>query len=108
MEMDVRTRREVACQILGYLRKHPAAKDTLEGIAGWWLERQRVERTVDEVAESLRLLVGRGLIMGRREGAGRLWYQVNPAKWIEIEGFLGGMDDTVPLACVTPARTQKP
>jgi len=29
-------------EILEYLRKHPEASDTLEGIAEWWLLNQRI------------------------------------------------------------------
>lgn len=90
---DLRNRREIACEILQYLSNHPTAKDTIEGIAGWWLERQRIECTVDEVAESLRLLVNSGLILERQGGAARHYYQVNLAKRAEIARFLE-KDDT--------------
>ena len=47
-------------QILDYLQKHPEAGDTLEGIASWWLEQQRIEQLVEEVAEALELLEKKG------------------------------------------------
>ncbi len=71
---------EVVREILQYLVNHPAAKDTLAGIARWWLDRQHVERSVEEVAHSVRLLVSRGLILERRRKTGSPYYQVNPAK----------------------------
>ncbi len=75
---------EVVREILRYLVKHPAAKDTLEGIARWWLDRRHVERSVEEVAHSVRLLVSRGLILERCRKTGRPYYQVNPAKRTEL------------------------
>ena len=30
--------------ILAYLHEHPSAMDTLEGIAEWWVVRQRIRR----------------------------------------------------------------
>ncbi|MGE5848525.1 MAG: hypothetical protein ACM362_00175 [Candidatus Methylomirabilota bacterium] len=75
---------EVVREILRYLSKHPAAKDTLEGIARWWLDRQQVERSVEEVVQSVCLLVSRGLILERRTKTGRPYYQVNLAKWAEL------------------------
>ncbi len=75
---------EVVREILQYLVNHPAAKDTLAGIARWWLDRQHVERSVEEVAHSVRLLVSRGLILERCRKTGRPYYQVNPEKWTEL------------------------
>lgn len=77
---NAQTSEEVVREILRYLVKHPAAKDTLEGIARWWLDRQQVERSVEEVVHSVRLLVSRGLILERHRKTGRPYYQVNPAK----------------------------
>ncbi len=85
-----RVRRETAQEILRYFLSHPAAKDTLEGIAKWWLDRQRVERGVEEVAESLRLLVARGFVVEHLGRATQPFYQMNPAKRTEIEDFLNG------------------
>ncbi len=81
---NAETSEEVVREILRYLVKHPAAKDTLEGIAKWWLDRQHVERSVEEVAHSVRLLMSRGLILERRRKTGRAYYQVNPAKRNEL------------------------
>ena len=81
---------EIAREILRYFVVHPAAKDTLEGIARWWLERERIERTVEEVAESLHLLLACGFIIEKEGRAARLYYQMNPAKRKEIAEFLNG------------------
>lgn len=83
-------RPEITREILRYLMTNPGAKDTLEGIARWWLERNRVERTVDDVARSLHLLVTQGLIIRRQARAALPYYLANPVKRREITEFLGG------------------
>ena len=44
-------------RIISYLKKHPEAGDTLEGIVSWWLEQERIDRVVDDVAEVLTEIV---------------------------------------------------
>ncbi len=48
--------------ILGYLRAHPQAADTVDGIVGWWLPRQRHDEAVDRVQDALDKLVASGLL----------------------------------------------
>ena len=57
---DPSTRR-VAIAILHYLRDHPTAKDTAEGIAKWWVSEDR-----GAVENALALLVKEGVVA--REG----------------------------------------
>lgn len=49
-------------EILRYLRAHPRAADTVDGIVEWWLPRQRRDEAVDQVQRALDALVGRGLV----------------------------------------------
>jgi hypothetical protein len=57
------TEHDAICdELLGYLREHPNAMDTLEGIADWWLPRHRVRTEVERVAQALRTLEQRELI----------------------------------------------
>lgn len=79
---------EIAREILQYLINNPHAEDSLEGIARWWLQRMRIERTVDEVRESLEILLDRGLILARRGKAGPARYLINREKRREITQFL--------------------
>jgi hypothetical protein len=81
-------KKEIAREILQYLISNPHAEDSLEGIARWWLERTRIERTVDEVRESLQILLDRGLILARRGKAGPARYHMNLEKHREITQFL--------------------
>jgi Fe2+ or Zn2+ uptake regulation protein len=49
-------------EILRYLRAHPQAADTVDGIVEWWLPQQRYDETVDQVQLVLDELVARGLV----------------------------------------------
>jgi hypothetical protein len=48
--------------ILDYLRKRPEASDDLEGIARFWIARQRIEVATASVREALDALVREGVL----------------------------------------------
>lgn len=56
---------EVSEVVERYLLAHPDASDTLDGIARWWLLRQRNEDARELVQEALDLLVQRGVVQQR-------------------------------------------
>jgi hypothetical protein len=66
---------EVEQAVLDYLRMQPDAGDTLEGIASWWIARQRVQIGVQAVARALDRLTMRGLVEATRR-ADRPWYRL--------------------------------
>mgnify|MGYP001432792198 CR=1 FL=1 len=49
-------------EILRYLRAHPQAADTVDGIVEWWLPRQRHAEAVERVQQALDELVARCLV----------------------------------------------
>ncbi len=53
--------RRVAIAILHYLRDHPQAKDSLTGIAQWWVGEER-----NAVEEALKVLLREGILVKRR------------------------------------------
>lgn len=53
----------IADEILGYLRAHPQAADTLDGIAQFWLIRSRYLRGLGQVQAALELLVQSGRVI---------------------------------------------
>ena len=53
---------QLARMILNYLRRNPNAADTLEGIAKWWLGFEKIESSVEDVANILENLVQQGII----------------------------------------------
>lgn len=63
--------------ILGYLAEHPNASDTLEGIAAWWIQQDRIRLGVERVARALEWLRERGLVEERQEGGLRR-YRLGP------------------------------
>jgi len=84
LEQESDDDREIARAVLRYLQEHPDAKDTLEGIAQWWLLRQCSERRLAEVKRGVSLLLAQGLIVEiRREGLSP-YYHLNKAKAQEM------------------------
>ena len=66
--------------ILSYLTQHPEAKDTLEGIADWWMLGKQNRPTMAEIKTSLDRLVEHGLVMAEQAGDGRVYYRANRPK----------------------------
>jgi len=58
----------VAGEIQQYLETHPQSFDSLEGIATWWVLRQRVHAEVELVRAALEQLESRGVILSARIG----------------------------------------
>jgi hypothetical protein len=64
----------VAGVIQRYLASHPLAADTVEGVARWWIPRQRLEETLARTEAALERLVVRGVVE-RTEIGGRVVYR---------------------------------
>ena len=56
-------KRDISQEILDYLRQHPNASDTLEGIAEWWLLNKRIHDEVRKVKEAVSSLVAQGWLV---------------------------------------------
>lgn len=50
----------IAEELRHYIKTHPRAADSLEGVAKWWLARQRYEQAVEKVERALDYLVAQG------------------------------------------------
>lgn len=66
--------RETARAILRYLVEHPEAKDTLEGIAQWWVGGETSKRV--NVERAVSLLLSRGLVLETRRKGLSPYYQL--------------------------------
>lgn len=60
--LDDRTA-ELAGQIEAYLLAHPEAADTIEGVAKWWLDREKHQNARKFVESALELLEEQGAVV---------------------------------------------
>jgi len=65
MEGSARDRSAVMAEILRYLVERPDAKDTLEGIAQWWIPSGQKPPSRDAVQSAIDELLTRGWIVRR-------------------------------------------
>jgi len=72
--------------ILSYLRRHPNAGDTLEGITKWWLELERIDTSVNDVASVVDNLARRGILKTCKTKCGTTFYKIRDDYFSEF-GF---------------------
>jgi Fe2+ or Zn2+ uptake regulation protein len=75
-DAEVDPRRE----IIEYLRRHPEAADTVDGILDWWMPTQRNENAKNEIQHALREFVEQGLIEEVALGNGHRLYRLASPK----------------------------
>ncbi len=68
---------ELERKLLRYLVDHPEARDTLEGIAKWWLLEQEIREEKTKVQEALAGLVAKGFVVEERMEDGRRVFGMN-------------------------------
>lgn len=68
---------EIERALLTYLRGHPQAADTLDGIVEWWLPLQRYETARQRVERSLDKLVANGTLRRDRMHDGATLYALH-------------------------------
>ena len=81
---------EMARAILRYLQAHPEAKDTLDGIAQWWLLREWTERKIAKVERAVSFLLSRNLIFETRTEGLQPYYGLNTQRREDIANILKG------------------
>jgi hypothetical protein len=59
---------DLTAAVVDYLRDHPEAGDTVEGMAHWWMYRQRLVRVRETIERVCEQLVAHGVLV-RRVGA---------------------------------------
>jgi hypothetical protein len=59
---------ELETAVMSYLAEHPEAMDTIEGIAEWWLMRQRIRVGLEALSRVLGRLTNDGLLEKIGEG----------------------------------------
>lgn len=65
----------IAQDVRRYLEAHPNAADTLDGIAQWWLVRQRYGHAKEQVQKALEQLKRERLVLTRTNADGRIIYR---------------------------------
>ena len=81
---------DITCALLQYLETAPAVKDTLKGIAQWWLWLEVTEPILKDVKQAVALLVSKGLLLETRREGIPLYYQLNPKQRDVIARILRG------------------
>jgi hypothetical protein len=69
---------DLARLVMGYLREHPDAADTLSGVAEWWVVRQQIRVDLEDLGRALDLLVERGVIEVTGRGPNRRYRLARP------------------------------
>jgi len=67
---------EIEDAVMEYLRNHPNAADTLDGIVDWWLPQQRYETARARICSALMRLVDAGLLQRHSLPGGRELYEL--------------------------------
>jgi hypothetical protein len=65
---------EVEASIMTYLRDHPQAGDTLDGVVRWWLPLQRFETARARIEATLEEMVTDGRLQRRTLPDGSFFY----------------------------------
>jgi len=68
----------IANEVERYLTDHPQAADSVEGIASWWLARQRIHYELEMVRSALEHLRHKGVVLKTGErGKDGVVYRLN-------------------------------
>ncbi len=78
----------IVYKVLGYLVKRPLAKDTLQGIAQWWILKEHINHSVEEVSAALDVLMSKGFVITKENLGQEKCYQINKEKAGEIKRVL--------------------
>jgi len=71
---------QIADEIECYLKNHPNAADTVEGITKWWLLGQGIEESSLIVHQALDYLISKSVIKCNANSCGNKVYSSNKAK----------------------------
>ena len=74
---DAEKQKRLEGLILDYLTRNPEAGDTLEGITRYWLELERIDASVNQVAEACNDLLKRGFVNKQVTQDGRVVYKLD-------------------------------
>jgi hypothetical protein len=81
-------RQTLLLRVLQYVAKHPDAKDTVEGILRFWLPREPIAWSEEELQQTLELLNSKGWLVKRDLLLSQNIYSLNRGRIEEIKTFL--------------------
>ena len=81
-------RDELIVGILRYVVAHPHAKDTIDGIAKWWLPKSTSPEKKRRIEETLNWLAAKGWLIARSSPQSETIYSLNENSLEEIREFL--------------------
>ncbi len=84
----IEERERIELEILAYLYEHPQARDTVEGIAEWWISGRIVRKLSREVKKAIADLVKKGFVIERQISDSRYFYHINSAMKKEIIAWI--------------------
>lgn len=70
----------IARAILNYLHSFPEARDTIGGIAEWWLPQQNIHSHPSIIQGSLDYLVAQGFLLQHKGKDSKIHYRLNRRK----------------------------
>lgn len=79
---------KLAHDILNYLVKQPSAKDTLEGIAYWWLLKETIDQSIEQISKAVELLIAKNYLTVQQSPDQVKYYAINQLKAEEIRQAL--------------------
>jgi hypothetical protein len=71
---------DISQEIAEYLRSHPEASDTLEGITEWWLLSQRIYSETKKVQEAVAILIEKGRLVAIKGKDSKIRYRLSRPK----------------------------
>jgi hypothetical protein len=75
---DISAVDDLTMLVMGYLREHPHAADTLSGIAEWWVVRQQIRVDLENLERALTGLVEKGVLEVSGTGPERRFRLADP------------------------------
>ncbi len=88
----------LAKEILAYFLRNPQAIDSLEGVARWRLQGERIRQQVNDASAALDWLVERGFLQKISSPLATPVYRLNEANRSAVERFLEGSANGAPKA----------
>lgn len=79
----------MAKMILSYLIKNPEAKDTVQGIAKWWLLNEKIDQTLNNILNAMNFLTIQNLVHENNLRNECISYQINEDEIDRIRELIG-------------------